>query len=632
MLNLKDLLSAQQKLKAVAAANTGGTPHGTLAQLAASVGAPSGGAATPPPTTAAAAIAPAVKAVVSAIAVAIPKLNAISQSSAQRRSAAMKNVYLGSNNKGSFSEFGKLTQTFDKFGKEQQKASEQNKIRRKEEAEDLKSRISENKKRRTEEAELVAGLVSGFKTFKSPLEKFKDSLMMFNNPKKGILKALNVGGIFDKTIARGEFIDKQMKLGSNKSKKDLKKDFENANKFAKQIQANESAIDAFRKTTGLSEGKMAGTKEGRSLLGSRVDLTGEYAKHDLAAQNESGGESPEERDEGVKREEEQIGLMEKIVANTTPIKGVSEKALPKPTESSSGGGLLGGLGTGMVALGKGIRSLLGGAGKGIQLFLTGLAKGLSALANPKTLIGLGAVVLALMGIGKALEYATPAIKAFAPVLMKVAEVVGTVFIKAIETIPAVIKGIGDVVIGVINAVVDSIQKLANIDGSNLMSVGAGLLAVAGGMVAFGASQAVSGVGNLVGGLLGAVTPGGSAIDQVIALGKSGPNIEKAGVGVEKLASGLTAFSKIDTDKIKAIAALPTEKIAAMGAAMGRANIVAGNSAANAGAAQSGGGSSVVVAPTTNVNNTKNEATVYRHSTRNTESTFNRHIDSRYSPA
>ena len=207
----------------------------------------------------------------------------------------------------------------------------------------------------------------------------------------------------------------------------------------------------------------------------------------------------------------------------------------------------------MAALGKGIRSLLGGAGKGIQLFLTGLAKGLSALANPKTLIGLGAVVLALMGIGKALEYATPAIKAFAPVLMKVAEVVGTVFIKAIETIPAVIKGIGDVVIGVINAVVDSIQKLANIDGSNLMSVGAGLLAVAGGMVAFGASQAVSGVGNLVGGLLGAVTPGGSAIDQVIALGKSGPNIEKAGVGVEKLASGLTAFSKIDTDKIKAIA-------------------------------------------------------------------------------
>ena len=70
----------------------------------------------------------------------------------------------------------------------------------------------------------------------------------------------------------------------------------------------------------------------------------------------------------------------------------------------------------------------------------------------------------------------------------------------------------------------------------------------------------------------------------------------------------------------------------MGAAMGRANIVAGNSAANAGAAQSGGGSSVVVAPSTTVNNTKNEATVYRHSTRNTESTFNRHIDSRYSPA
>jgi hypothetical protein len=60
--------------------------------------------------------------------------------------------------------------------------------------------------------------------------------------------------------------------------------------------------------------------------------------------------------------------------------------------------------------------------------------------------------------------------------------------------------------------------------------------------------------------------------------------------------------------------------------------VSGKSAANAGAAQSGGTSNVVVAPTTNVNNTKNEATVYRHTTRNPESTFNRHIDSRYSPA
>ena len=63
-----------------------------------------------------------------------------------------------------------------------------------------------------------------------------------------------------------------------------------------------------------------------------------------------------------------------------------------------------------------------------------------------------------------------------------------------------------------------------------------------------------------------------------------------------------------------------------------AAMVSSKSAENAGAAQSGGSSNVVVAPTTTVNNSKNEATVYRHTPRNPESTFNRHIDSRYSPA
>lgn len=247
-----------------------------------------------------------------------------------------------------------------------------------------------------------------------------------------------------------------------------------------------------------------------------------------------------------------------------------------------------------------------------------------------------------MGIGKALEMAAPFMEAFAPVLMKVVETIQTVFVAAIEKIPETIRAIGEVITGVItaisgsivaviDAVTSSIERLAAIDGTNLLSVGAGLVAVAGGMAAFGAGSAVAGVGNLVGGLLGAVTPGGSAIDQIMKLGNNGPNIEKAGVGVEKLAAGMTAFSSINTEKIKAIAALPVEKIAAMGAAMGNAGLVEGKSAQNraldAQAQGGGGGNTAVVAPT--INNTTRQTQLIKPPIRNQESSVGEWLKSKY---
>jgi hypothetical protein len=150
------------------------------------------------------------------------------------------------------------------------------------------------------------------------------------------------------------------------------------------------------------------------------------------------------------------------------------------------------------------------------------------------------------------------------------------------------------------------------------------------MAAFGAGSAVAGVGNLVSGLLGAVTPGGSAVDQIMKLGESGPNIEKAGIGVEKLASGMKAFSAIDTDKIKAIAALPTDKIAAMGAAMGAAGLVNSKSAENRAAERQsggGGGNTSVVAPT--INNTTRQTQLIKPPVRNQESSLSSWQRSKY---
>jgi len=358
---------------------------------------------------------------------------------------------------------------------------------------------------------------------------------------------------------------------------------------------------------------------------------------------QSSGEQQEAQMENARMMDSQTDLLQKIEENT---RGVASSSSSSSGGGGEGGGMLSGIGKGLMGLGKGLGSLLqsigGGAGKGIALFLRGLASGVAALANPASLVGLGAFTLAMMGLGKALELAAPAIAAFAPVLMTVAEVVGEVLMKGLEMIPEIITSIAkaisvvvdtiaNAIIGVVDEVTLSIERLAAIDGSNLLSVGAGLLAVAGGLAAFGAGSAVAGVSNLVGGLLGAITPGGGPVEQILKLGESGPNIEKAGIGVEKLAGGLKAFSGIDTDKIKAIAALPTEKIAAMGAAMGSAGVVENKSAQNQAArmsASAGGGSqtNVVNAPVSNV--TK-QTQIIKAPIRNRESSQSRYMANRW---
>jgi len=516
--------------------------------------------------------------------------------------------------------------------------------------------MKEQARIRAEEAEALATMAEGMKTFKTIGERIGDLKKGFTEKfsMTGIMKSLNVGGVLNKSIAREDFIKQQKAIDPSKSRAELTESFKGAQRASKDIKKNEAAIEEFKKTTGLNDAQIAKTAKGKELLAKRESATAEYSKFDLRSQFikqgeaeqtptaafASAGEQQEMANEQLKVQGAQSDLLAKIEENTRPGGTSTTKA---ESGEGGGGGLLGGIGLGLKALGSGIQGLMSGAGKGIAVFLRGLAVGLASLANPATLVGLGALTIAMMGIGKALEFAAPFMEAFAPVLMKVVDTIQNVFIAAIEKIPETIRAIGEVIMGVIGAISDSIvavidaitssiERLAAIDGSNLLQVGAGLVAVAAGMAAFGAGSAVAGVGNLVGGLLGAVTPGGSAIDQIMKLGNNGPNIEKAGVGVEKLAAGMSAFSAIDTDKIKAIAALPTEKIAAMGAAMGNAGLVNGKSAENraldAKAAGGGGGNTSVVAPT--INNTTRQTQLIKPPTRNQESSVGSWLRSKYS--
>lgn len=537
---------------------------------------------------------------------------------------------------------------------------------------EMLEQMKEDAKARAEDAADIAKLAQGVTTFKSLGERLSEGFGSFkskfslDNLRKSVLSATNVGGINNKRLAREDFIQQQKALGVTGSRSELKQKFEGAQTAAKSLQSNEAELERLKKVTGLNEEQLGKTGPGKALLEKRAQASSEYSKFDAraglvasgpmaqapmtnlqpvtpstAAQN--AGEQQEAQIENARLMGDQTDLLHKIEENT---RGGSPDQKASGASGGEGGGLLGGIGAGLGSLGKGLGKLLqsigGGAGKGIALFLRGLASGVAALANPASLVGLGAFTLAMMGLGKALELAAPAIAAFAPVLMKVAEVIGDVVMKALEKLPEIIIAIGSVIVeiistisdsitGIIDAVTTSIERLSEIDGSNLLAVGGGLLAVAGGLAAFGAGGAIAGVGNLVGGLLGAITPGGGPIEQITKLGENGVNIEKAGIGVEKLATGLKAFSGIDTDKIKAISALPTEKIAAMGAAMGNATAVESRSAQNsqlAMQAKAGGGKSTnVVAPT--VNNVKHQTNVIRPNYRNQESSWQRYQRGRY---
>ena len=322
-----------------------------------------------------------------------------------------------------------------------------------------------------------------------------------------------------------------------------------------------------------------------------------------------------------------------------------KSGLDKANQAGKGGSFLsslfGGIGGAIGGMGKAISGIMGGIGKGFAGLLTGIAKGLMALANPASLLGLGAFTLAIIGIGKGMEMAAPGIAALAPILMKVAETIGGVFMEAIKSIPEIIMRVGGVITGVIDSVsglitgvidkvVESVERLGEVDGSNLLSVGAGLLAVSAGLAAFAAANVAGGLGNLVTNLLSIGQD--SPIEQLEKISKFGVDLEKAGIGVEKLGKGLSVFNNVDADKIKAISALPVEKIAAMGAAMQTPVVpIAVQSAINEELRlnQMGGGSTAVVnAPVqSTTNNIKNS--VVKLPTRNQDSSYSTYVNRTY---
>ena len=230
--------------------------------------------------------------------------------------------------------------------------------------------IKESAKQRAEEAEAIATIATGMKTFKNLSDKLGDFKKGFGekfgagNRLKTTMSALNIGGVFNKQIAKQDFIKQQKALGSTKSNKELAEDFKGAQKSSKAIKSTESEIEAFKKTTGLSDSQLDKTVEGKRLLAKRQSQTDEYSKFDLktslvrqedpSKSASSVGESQEAAAEAAKVEQEQTDLLkviaEKIGGDTSQVKPTSD------SKSAGAGGLLDGitgfLGNGLMKIFK----------------------------------------------------------------------------------------------------------------------------------------------------------------------------------------------------------------------------------------------------------------------------------------
>ena len=445
------------------------------------------------------------------------------------------------------------------------------------------------------------------KTIGTKIESMKGSVKDFFTmrgfmDKTGIVKK-GTGGILDNMLQNREekkqYVDVRKKVEkagdpslvqNKKYMKGLTDDWKKIQTVQNDIRKNEEAIGKMKKA-GFNEDQLANTKEltfreelarKLSAIDTRVSPEKENPKEKpKTANDKADAVDAEARDEQIAATEEQSKLLKQIAENTG--EGKAGKVKPeKKEEKDEGGGLFGGL---------------------IKNWKKSLISGFKAMFNPKMLMKL-------------------LTKVALPVLI----------------ITSIVKGL--------MAGFDEFKKSGSIKEAIIAGLGAILKFISFGLFD---KESIRGIVNAVAGLyteyiekpikafVGAITSVfttvsdffKSAIESFTGLLKSIGipefKFKIPVVGTEVSLGPYYPFAdggaKPAPTSTPPTAAKPTS-----------AAEVSGKSAENAGAAQSGGGSSVVVAPSTTVNNTKNEATVYRHSTRNTESTFNRHIDSRYSPA
>jgi len=109
---------------------------------------------------------------------------------------------------------------------------------------------------------------------------------------------------------------------------------------------------------------------------------------------------------------------------------------------------------------------------------------MAALATPEIIIGMAAVTLALMGLGKAFQWLGQGIGAAAPGIEAFFNGIG-----------GIIETVGKSIALVIETITSSIIKLQNIDSAKLIGTAAGIVAVGAALAAFGGGSGIGALGS-----------------------------------------------------------------------------------------------------------------------------------------
>jgi hypothetical protein len=544
----------------------------------------------------------------------------------------------------------------------------------------------------------IEALQKGNKDWKGVGDKFKDlkrnvaDALDPNTIKKAMLGPFSMFKGARNKMEDLDYVKRMKALGSDKSNKELRTDAKtrrvakedalragdevdrlrkmgasdeqiNASAAGKKRNAALAKMNSMDKVGGVSDAnnKMGGNVAFKSVpLAKTPSDKGQVAQSttDLLADQQA---SKENQSEMLRLVNGQLGLLQQIADNTAMSAGVAPsgagggKVATKPQSgigklASGISDTMGALGSGVSAIGKGIGDGIGAIFKGI---LGGLSEGIKMFASAKTVAGIavmGLLTAVVWGMSKALEnFANLDWETLGKAGITIAALIGAGALAgsiapllglgalALAGLGASVWVIGEAMQSMgegLNAFTDGLERLAAIDGSNLLSVAGGVAALGAAIAAFGAGQAVAGLGTLVGNLL---TIGqDSPVEQLIKIGTVGAGVKDAADGLTSMSGAMKEFAKVDSNSMKAVKDFPWEqatKFAAAGGSMsvGGASVYnasKGNADEQAKVDGKKGGGAIVNAPTSNVSNS-NQTNVIKPPVRNNESSYNRYLMTRF---
>lgn len=196
--------------------------------------------------------------------------------------------------------------------------------------------------------------------------------------------------------------------------------------------------------------------------------------------------------------------------------------------------------------GPGAGASIAGVGRGMGMAMQGMALGLRALANPMALVGLGAVTLAVMGLAKAFEIASPGFESFGRMVKEILGGLGGVVESIGKGIASVVEGIGNAIANAQTASADAsirtmeattvqIERLNSIPGENMFVTARGITAMKDAIDGF-SPGIIKGFSQFAGSLLG-----GDQTAGIMKVAELAPKLEIAAASFEKFKTATGGF-------------------------------------------------------------------------------------------